>query len=349
MASVTESAKVGAMSIQPAGYRAPQFNKVSVVVPVFNEQGTLERLHAEVVAVVEKMGCELELVFVDDGSTDGSAETLRRLAAADSRVRVFSFRSNQGKADALNLAFSRVTGDAIVTMDADLQDRPSEIPALLAALANTDLVSGWKRIRHDPWGKTLPSRIFNFVTATVSGVHLHDFNCGLKAYRREVVAELDLYGEMHRFIPVIAARRGFRVVEIPVDHAPRTWGRSKYGFTRLFKGAFDLLTVVLLTRFETRPLHFFGAIGLGLSSLGFGILVYMSYLRLVVNAKIGDRPLLFLGIVLLLAGIQVFSAGLVGELIVRRTRNRGARPPLRVRELVTGTEQNDEALAGGRN
>jgi len=308
---------------------SPSFRRVSVVVPVFNEEGTLARLYEEVAATLERLRCEWEILFVDDGSTDGSQDILRTLSGRDSRVRVFSFRSNQGKADALNLAFSEVRGDAVITMDADLQDKPSEIPNLLAALERADLVSGWKQIRHDPMGKTFPSRLFNSVTAFVSGVPLHDFNCGLKAYRSEVVAELDLYGEMHRFIPVIAARRGFRVTEIPVEHAPRTSGRSKYGVTRLFKGAFDLLTVVLLTRFETRPLHFFGAVGLALSAVGLVILSYMSYLRLIVHATIGNRPLLFLGIVLLLAGIQLFSAGLIGELVVRRTRQRRAYLPMR--------------------
>jgi len=321
---------------QPSMSSSPSFHRVSVVVPVFNEEGTIARLYDEVAGVTGRLGCEWEILFVDDGSTDGSRGILRGLAARDSHVRVFTFRSNQGKADALNLAFSEVTGDVVITMDADLQDKPSEIPRLLAALEDTDLVSGWKQIRHDPLGKTFPSWLFNAVTSFVSGVKLHDFNCGLKAYRREVVAELDLYGEMHRFIPVIAARRGFRVTEIPVEHAPRTSGRSKYGLSRLFKGAFDLLTVVLLTRFETRPLHFFGAFGLVLSTLGFAVLTYMSYLRLIIHATIGNRPLLFLGIVLLLAGIELFSAGLVGELVVRRTRQRRAHPPLRPGSMEGG-------------
>jgi len=312
------------------------FRRVSIVVPVFNEKDTIAPLYDQIASALRGLGCEWEILFVDDGSTDGSDGILGGLAARDSRVRVFSFRSNQGKADALNLAFSEVTGDAVITMDADLQDKPSEIPRLLAALEDTDLVSGWKQIRHDPLGKTFPSWLFNAVTSFVSGVKLHDFNCGLKAYRREVVAELDLYGEMHRFIPVIAARRGFRVTEIPVEHAPRTSGRSKYGLSRLFKGAFDLLTVVLLTRFETRPLHFFGAFGLVLSTLGFAVLTYMSYLRLIIHATIGNRPLLFLGIVLLLAGIELFSAGLVGELVVRRTRQRRAHPPLRPGSMEGG-------------
>jgi glycosyltransferase involved in cell wall biosynthesis len=299
-----------------------------VLIPVYNERGTLQRLHEELTGVLLTLGSRYEIIFVDDGSTDGSDDVLAQLAHDDPRVRVFRFRSNQGKAEALNLGFAEAAGDVIVTMDADLQDRPSEVPRLLGALDGYDLVSGWKRHRRDSFGKTLPSRLFNWATALVSGVRLHDFNCGLKAYRRSVIRELDLYGEMHRFIPLIAAGRGFRVTEIAVDHAPRVWGKSKYGFSRLFKGAYDLLTVILLTRFETRPLHFFGTIGVTLGGIGFGILVYMSYLRLVLDETIGNRPLLFLGVVTLLAGIQLASAGLVGELVVRRTRRQRRRPPL---------------------
>jgi glycosyltransferase involved in cell wall biosynthesis len=303
--------------------------RISIVVPVYNERGTLEQLHRELAEVLGESASDHEILFIDDGSTDGSDEVMRRLAAADPKVRVFGFRSNQGKAEALNVGFAEATGDVVVTMDADLQDKPSELPRLLAALEGNDLVSGWKKVRHDPLGKTMPSKVFNWVVSTVSGVPLHDFNCGFKAYRAEVVKEVDLYGEMHRFVPVIAAHRGFRVAEVPVEHAPRTWGRSKYGFSRLFKGAYDLLTVILLTRFESRPLHFFGAIGALLGGLGFVILVYMSYLRLVVHATIGSRPLLFLGIVLLLSGFQFLSTGLIGEMVVRRTRAGRQRPPMK--------------------
>jgi len=316
----------------------PSRSKVSIVVPVYNEQGSLEQLHRELTQVLRQVAADHEIVFIDDGSTDGSAETLDGIAAADPKVRVFGFRSNQGKAEALNVGFAEASGDIVVTMDADLQDKPSELPRVLAALEGYDLVSGWKKIRHDPLGKTMPSKFFNWVVSTVSGVHLHDFNCGFKAYRAEVVKEVDLYGEMHRFIPVIAEQRGFRVTEVSVEHAPRTWGRSKYGFTRLFKGAYDLLTVILLTRFESRPLHFFGAIGALLGGLGLAILLYMSYLRLVVHEIIGNRPLLFLGIVLLLSGFQFLSTGLIGELLVRRTRAGRQRPPMRA--LNTGGEAN---------
>lgn len=302
---------------------------ISVVVPVFNEQGTLERLHREASEVLASVARDYEILFVDDGSRDGSTEVLDRLAQEDSRVRVFGFRSNRGKAEALNVGFREARGEVVVTMDADLQDIPSEMPRLLAALEDADLVSGWKETRHDPLGKTMPSKLFNWVTGRVSGLELHDFNCGYKAYRREVVKELELYGEMHRFVPVLAAWQGFRVAEVPVEHAPRTWGKSKYGFSRLFKGAYDLLTVYVLTRFENRPMHFFGSIGAVMGSLGFVVLLYMSFLRLVLDETIGNRPLLFLGIVLFLTGLQLVSTGLVGEMIVRRTRGSGGRLPLR--------------------
>ena len=295
---------------------------ISVVVPVFNERGTLERLHGEVSAVLSHLARDYQIVFVNDGSTDGSLEVLQALCAQDPKVTLVNFRTNHGKAEALNVGFVHATGEIVVTMDADLQDKPEEMPKLVGALDRFDLVSGWKKARHDPMGKTLPSRLFNWVTSAASGVRIHDFNCGYKAYRREVIAELDLYGEMHRFVPVIAAARGFRVTEVVVEHAPRVWGKSKYGLSRLFKGAYDLLTVLMITRFETRPMHFFGSIGLAFGTAGFSILVYMSYLRLVRDEVIGNRPLLLFGIVMLLAGLQIVSAGLVGELLVRRTRHR---------------------------
>lgn len=315
-----ESVAAGQSSDSAHGAGAAPKPTISVVVPVFNERGTLEQLHREVTAQLRVCARDHQIVFVDDGSTDGSTELLRELAAADPRVEVHRFRSNRGKAAALDLGFSVARGEVVVTMDADLQDQPSELPRLLAGLAGYDMVSGWKETRHDPIDKTLPSRLFNWVTRKASGVELHDFNCGYKAYRAEVVKELDLYGEMHRFIPVLAASRGFRVTEVPVQHAPRVWGQSKYGTSRLFKGAYDLLTVLLLTRFEHRPMHFFGTIGVAFGSIGFVILAYMAYLRLLLDRQIGTRPLLLLGVVLLLAGLQLAIAGLIGELVVRRTR-----------------------------
>lgn len=304
---------------------APSKPTISVLVPVFNERGNIEQLHAEATDELLTYAREHEIIFIDDGSTDGSTDVLLQIASKDPRVRVHRFRSNRGKAEALNLGFALARGEVVVTMDADLQDKPSQLPKLLSALEGYDMVSGWKQTRHDPLSKTLPSRFFNWVTRKVSRLELHDFNCGFKAYRVEVVRELDLYGEMHRFIPVLAASRGFRVTEVPVDHAPRVWGESKYGFSRLFKGAYDLLTIVLLTRFEHRPMHFFGTFGVVFAAFGAAILVYMTYLRLVLDRSIGTRPLLLLGVVLLLAGLQLAIAGLVGELVVRRTRSQAPR------------------------
>lgn len=303
--------------------------RISVIIPVFNEIGSLPQLHAEVSRELDSVASWSEILYIDDGSSDGSAEHLHELAATDPRVRVFAFRANRGKADALNVGFRAALGDVIITMDADLQDVPSEMPKLLAGLQSADLVSGWKQTRNDPLGKTLPSKFFNWTTRKLSGVNLRDFNCGYKAYRAEVVRELDLYGEMHRFIPVLAGWNGFRVAEVAVEHSPRRWGKSKYGLSRLLKGAYDLVTVLLLTRFQLRPMHVFGSAGFLLASTGFVVLTYMSFLRLVRQETIGNRPLLFLGIVLLLAGVQLVSAGLLGELIVRRTRARSEVPPLR--------------------
>lgn len=327
-----------AVPISSAKSAADERPTISVVIPVFNERGTLEQLHEELTGVLTTVARDHEIVFVDDGSADGSRELLEQISLRDPRTHLLAFRSNRGKAEALNVGFREAKGELVVTMDADLQDKPSELPRMLTALDGYDLVSGWKKVRHDPLGKTLPSKFFNWVTGRVSGLELHDFNCGFKIYRREVVQELDLYGEMHRFIPVLAAWQGFRPTEVAIEHAPRTWGKSKYGFSRLFKGAYDLLTVYVLTRFEHRPLHFFGTLGLALSTLGFAILLYMSYLRLVLDATIGNRPLLFLGIVALLAGLQLGSTGLIGEIIVRRTRGNSSRAPLRSTSVIRSVE-----------
>lgn len=302
---------------------------LSIVVPVYDEVESVGKLHHELSKILPTLTDRWEIIFVDDGSRDGSGALLDAIASQDAHVRVFSLRRNLGKAAALNVGFAEAREDIVVTMDADLQDQPSELPRLLAALEGCDVVSGWKRVRHDPWGKRLPSRLFNAATRWITGIHLNDFNCGFKAYRREVVRELDLYGELHRYIPVLATWRGFRCNEVVIEHAPRLTGKSKYGSERLIKGAYDLLTVVLITRFEMRPMHLFGSVGVVLGALGFAILSYMSWLRLVLQQRIGDRPLLLLGIVLLLAGIQLVSVGLLGELVVRRSRDRHLGDPLR--------------------
>ena len=290
---------------------------ITVAVPVLDERGTLEELHQRVTEVLREMGASYEILFVDDGSVDGSRDVLRTLADADPAVGVVRFRRNFGKSAALHAAFRRARGEIVITMDADLQDDPSEIPRLLAKLEedDLDLVSGWKKKRHDPLGKTLPSKVFNFVVRRLTGLHLNDFNCGFKAYRGEVVKELDLYGELHRYIPVLADGMGFTCGEVPVQHHARKWGRSKYGVERMAKGFFDLLTVILLTRYRRRPLHLFGWGGLLSFTAGFLCLAYLTFMKLAFDQAIAGRPLFFLGVLLVLLGMQLVSTGLLGEMI----------------------------------
>ena len=294
--------------------------RISVVVPIFNEKDALDQLHAELVQEAERLPYEFEFIFVDDGSTDGSREALRRLCRSDSRLQVICFRRNFGKSAALSAGFSMARGDVIVTMDADLQDKPAEMEKLLTRLEEGyDLVSGWKRVRRDPVTKRWPSRLFNFVTSVLTGVPLHDINCGFKAYRREVVEEVRVYGEMHRFIPVLASYRGFRVGEVPVEHRSRVFGSSKFGAGRFVSGFFDLLTVIMLTRYNSKPLHVFGVLGVLSFGAGLAIEVYLS-VGWFLGRWIGDRPLFFLGIVLLLGGVQFIFFGLLAEMIACSSR-----------------------------
>jgi len=296
---------------------------VSIVVPVYNEVESLPELYRAIALALSNSSYEIEILFINDGSTDTSAAVLRGLAAEDPRVRIIHFRRNYGKAAALNIGFQEAKGDFVVTLDADLQDDPNEIPYLLEMLKQDyDLVSGWKKERHDPISKRWPSRFFNFITAKLTGIPLHDFNCGLKAYRREVVKSLHLYGELHRYIPVLAAQKGFRCGEKVVKHHARKYGRTKYGLWRFFAGFFDLLTVLFIGKYFRKPLHFFGLIGLFMGTVGGGVLFYLGiqWLRQYffgTGAWIGNRPIFFVGILLVIVGVQFFSMGLLGEMITR--------------------------------
>ena len=293
---------------------------VSVVIPAYNEADSLRELAAETATALA--GLDYEMVIVDDGSSDGTWNVVGDLAAAGP-VQGIRLSSNQGKAAALAAGFAACRGSFVATMDADLQDDPSEIP-LMMALADGegyDLVSGWKRKRRDPAGKRLPSRLFNLVVRLTTGVRLHDFNCGLKVYRRKVTDNLELYGEMHRYTPVLASHQGFRIGEKAVNHRERKHGRTKYGASRYFRGFSDLLTVLFLHRYSFRPLHFFGGIGTLLALAGFGISAYMSVLWFS-GESIGRRPLLLLGVLLLVVGFQFVSLGLLGEMLLKLSRRR---------------------------
>jgi len=317
---------------------------LSIVIPVFNEEQSLAQLHGELTEVARAHGYALEIVFVDDGSQDGSWAVIEQLAAQDRAVRGLRFRTNFGKAAALRAGFKAVHGSRVITLDADLQDDPREIPRFLDQMdRGVDVVSGWKRVRHDPWHKVGPSRVFNWLVGRMTGVRLHDHNCGFKAYRREVCDEVRLYGELHRFIPVLAAARGWQVGEIVVQHRARQFGRSKYGVSRILKGFLDLLTVSFLTDYGQRPQHLLGSIGL-LSFLfgAIGITVLSCWWvvsRLsasLVDLHLHERALFYYSIVAVLLGAQFMAIGFLAELI---TAYQGReREPYLIRQRVGGTD-----------
>jgi len=297
---------------------------ISVVVPVYNEERSVALLLEEVESALEPLGEPWEAVFVDDGSTDGSFAALTRLHASRPNVRVVRLRRNFGKAAALVAGFAEAAGSTIVTIDGDLQDDPAEIRRLLAKLdEGFDLVSGWKARRRDRWSRRLLSRLFNRAVSRVSGLRLHDVNCGLKAYRAEVVEGIQIYGELHRFVPVLAHYRGYRVGEVPVNHRARAHGRSRYGRERYLRAFLDLLTVSFIGRYRHRPLHLFGGLGLALGLIGFAVLVYLTVLKLTGHA-IGQRPLLTLGVLLVVVGLQFFSLGLLSEMVTSQHEERRA-------------------------
>jgi glycosyltransferase involved in cell wall biosynthesis len=307
---------------------------LSLVIPVYNEADSLVPLVAEIDEALVTYATPYEILFVDDGSTDGSFAVMRELAEARDDVRVLKLRRNFGKAAALSHGFAAARGDLIVTMDGDRQDDPAEIPNLVAPLSQGyDLVSGWKQRRQDPLNKTLPSRFVYWTVRRASGIPLHDFNCGLKSYRREVVDTISIYGEMHRYIPVVAAQAGFRATEVKVSHRRRTAGRSKYGWQRYMRGYLDLLTVMFLGRYQHRPQHLFGGFGTLLIFIGVLIELYLTIDKLAFGNAIGQRPLLLLGALFIIVGVQLLSLGLIGELIAN-SRARSGPDPAQVAVLV---------------
>jgi glycosyltransferase involved in cell wall biosynthesis len=292
--------------------------RVSVVVPLYNEAATLEGLYQSIRDVCEREGLSFELIFVDDGSHDGSVTVLTELSRRDHRIRVFRLRRNFGKAAALSTGFRAARGHSVVTMDADMQDDPAEIPRLLARLSDGyGVVSGWKRHRRDSFSRRTASKLFNWATRQLSRVKLHDFNCGLKAYTRECASEIagSCYGEMHRYLPVLAHYKGFAVTEMEVNHRKRTTGRSRYGLERYVRGFLDLLTAVFMSRYTRRPMHVFGGIGLLLFLPGAFAFAWLGIMKLAFHAVLGQRPLLILGAVLCISGLQLMLTGLLAEMI----------------------------------
>ena len=307
---------------------------LSIIIPVHNEADSLRQLHTELDDVARQNGYSLDIILIDDGSSDGSWEVIDQLAKEDRRVRGICFRRNFGKAAALSAGFEVAHGELVLTLDADLQDDPQEIPRMLARMdENLDVVSGWKQVRHDPWHKVIPSRCFNWVVSRMTGVKLHDHNCGFKCYRREVFDEVRLYGELHRFVPVLASARGFRVGEIVVNHRPRLHGRSKYGLWRIPKGLLDLLTVKFITGFSQRPQHVMGTLGLiafSVGGLGLALMTALWIVTRVPSLDVGppihlhQRAIFYYSITAVIMGAQFMSIGLLAELMTAQFGHRSA-------------------------
>lgn len=309
----TLSAKVASRSASPY---------LSVIVPLYNEEESLRELSEKIAKVMARMGKSYEIIFVDDGSTDRSFHVLKELHAKNSAIKAVRFRRNFGKSGALSVGFREARGEFVVTMDADLQDDPEEIPGLLEAFDDRyDMISGWKKKRHDPITKTIPSLFFNFVTGLMTGISIHDFNCGLKAYRLDVVKELNVYGELHRYLPVLAHYAGYRVGEKIVQHHPRKYGHTKFGLSRFFRGFLDLLTVIFTTRYIRRPLHLFGVWGMVSFIIGAAIDIYLSIEWALGTTALSNRPLFLVGFLFIIIGIQFVSIGLLGEMITRQQRS----------------------------
>jgi len=308
---------------QTSQKNSPQKVDLSVVIPLYNEAESLPELYQRLTDVLQEENIHYELLFIDDGSRDGSFDVLEKLHQKDSRVRVVQFRKNFGKSAALACGFHESKGEIVITMDADLQDDPDEIPDLIAEInEGYDLVSGWKKKRYDPFIKRNTSKIYNLVTSWVSGIRLHDFNCGLKAYRSDVVKTIEVYGQLHRFIPVLAHWQGFRVTEMVVKHHPRKYGKTKFGAFRFVAGMLDLFTVVFLNKFKKRPLHLFGTFGLITLILGVILNIYLAYQRIFFQKYLSNRPLLFLAVLLVIVGIQFISMGLLGEMITETQKRK---------------------------
>ena len=308
---------------------------ISVVIPLYNEEENVRELHDRLKAVLDAMGTDYEVLFIDDGSTDSTLQLLQDIQAQDNQVVVLSLRRNFGQTAAFAAGFDYSRGDIIVTMDGDLQNDPNDIPRLIELMKDHDLVSGWRRKRKDHFiSRRLPSLMANWLISKVTGVNLHDYGCSLKAYKRDVIKNLKLYGEMHRFIPAVASWYGVRIAEIETTHHPRLRGKSKYGISRTMKVVLDLITVKFLQSFSTKPLQFFGPIGLASGMLGFLISLYLAIEKLLLGKDIGGRPLLLLGALLIIVGIQFIGMGLLGEMMVRVYHETQKKPIYVIKKVI---------------
>lgn len=309
---------------------------LSVVVPIYNEAESIPLLLDAIANAIKDHPISYEMVCVDDGSTDGSADILKQAAQHRSDLRVVLLRRNYGQTPAMAAGFQYARGEVIVTLDGDLQNDPADIPLLLQELnKGYDLVSGWRKNRQDhAMTRLLPSKIANWIIGRATGVKLHDYGCSLKAYRSELVADMNLYGELHRFLPALAFIEGARIAEIPVRHHARRFGQSKYGLGRTFRVLMDLATIFFMKKFLTRPMHVFGLMGLTSTAVGVALGLYLTFLRLILNQSIGDRPLLMLAVLLVITGIQLFCFGLLAELLMRTYHESQNRPIYRVREVI---------------
>jgi glycosyltransferase involved in cell wall biosynthesis len=313
---------------------------ISIVIPLYNEEENVRELHSRLKPVLEAIGDEYEIIFIDDGSTDNTLPLLQDIQASDNTVTILSLRRNFGQTAAFAAGFDYSRGDVIVTMDGDLQNDPNDIPKLLELMKDNDLVSGWRRQRKDPFlSRRLPSIIANSLISKVTGVNLHDYGCSLKAYRRDVIKNLKLYGEMHRFIPAVASWYGVRIAEVETTHHPRLRGKSKYGISRTMKVVLDLITVKFLQSFSTKPLQFFGPIGLFSCTLGFLISLYLSLEKIFSGRDIGGRPLLLLGALLIIVGVQFIGMGLLGEMMVRVYHETQKKPIYVIKKVIGPVEK----------
>jgi glycosyltransferase involved in cell wall biosynthesis len=318
--------------------------KLSIVIPVYNEEENIPKLYEELKGVLEKLGKDYEIIFVDDGSTDRTYEILKEIASKDKRVKVIRFRRNYGQTAAMYAGFQYAEGDVIITMDGDLQNDPRDIPKLLEKIEEGyDIVSGWRKDRKDKFlTRILPSKIANWLISKVTGVKLHDYGCTLKAYRKEVAKNYRLYGDMHRFLPAVAKSFGAKITEVVVNHRPRIYGRSKYGIGRTIRVILDILLVKFLNDYLNRPMYAFGGIGLLMMGLGFLIMLYLSAEKIFFGASIGNRPLLILGVLLFLSGLQLLSTGIIAEVVIRTYYESKRDVPYRIAEVINFDREKSE-------